>query len=114
MASVTPGQLGGRAQFWLPITSDYVTLGPFAGCGGDCSPNRSRAKGNPAHLSLQLEHPRQWWACWRALLLWEQLKLDEYWVGKLPVSREGTRWLNVLKTLVCYRLIRPGSEWRLH
>ena len=27
---------------------------------------------------------------------------------------EGTRWLNVLKTLVAYRLIDPGSEWRLH
>ncbi len=25
-----------------------------------------------------------------------------------------TRWLNVLKTLVAYRLIDPGSEWRLH
>src|SRR5206468_8273892 len=28
--------------------------------------------------------------------------------------REGTRWLNVFKTLVSYRLIDPGSEWRLH
>jgi len=27
---------------------------------------------------------------------------------------QGTRWLNVFKTLVCYRLIDPGSEWRLH
>ena len=26
----------------------------------------------------------------------------------------GHRWLNVLKTLVGYRLIDPGSEWRLH
>jgi transposase len=33
--------------------------------------------------------------------------------GKLPPSRKGTRWLNVFKTLVCYRLIDPGSEWRL-
>jgi len=63
---------------------------------------------------MRLQHPREWGACWLALLLWEQLKLDQYWGGKLPVSREGTRWLNVLKTLVCYRLIRPGSEWRLH
>ena len=31
-----------------------------------------------------------------------------------PLSREGTRWLDVLKTLVAYRLIDPGSEWRLH
>ncbi|MBM9515358.1 IS1634 family transposase, partial [Desulfobulbus marinus] len=29
-------------------------------------------------------------------------------------SRKGTKWLNVLKTLVTYRLISPGSEWRLH
>jgi len=32
----------------------------------------------------------------------------------LRPSRKGTRWLNVLKTLVAYRLIDPGSEWRLH
>jgi hypothetical protein len=49
-----------------------------------------------------------------ALLLWDQLRLDRYWAGKLPPSREGTRWLNVLKILVSYRLIQPGSEWRLH
>ena len=29
-------------------------------------------------------------------------------------SRKGTRWLNVLKTLVVYRLLDPGSEWRLY
>ena len=63
---------------------------------------------------MRLEHPRQWGACWMALLLWDQLRLDDYWAGKLPPSREGTRWLNVLKILVCYRLIEPGSEWRLH
>jgi hypothetical protein len=32
----------------------------------------------------------------------------------LPDSREGTRWSQILQTLVCYRLIDPGSEWRLH
>jgi hypothetical protein len=63
---------------------------------------------------MRLEHPRQWGACWMALLLWEQLQLDRYWSEKLPPSREGTRWLNVLKMLVSYRLIQPGSEWRLH
>ena len=63
---------------------------------------------------MRLERPRQWGACWLALLLWEQLHLDRYWELKLRPSREGTRWLNVLKTLVCYRLINPGSEWRLH
>jgi hypothetical protein len=63
---------------------------------------------------LSLHRPRQWGACWLALELWEQLGLDEYWAPRLPPSRKGTRWLNVLKTLVCYRLIDPGSEWRLH
>jgi len=63
---------------------------------------------------MRLERPRQWGACWLSLLLWEQLHLDDYWTGKLPPSREGTRWLNVLKILVCYRLIKPGSEWKLH
>jgi hypothetical protein len=63
---------------------------------------------------MRLERPRQWGACWLALLLWDQLQLDHYWAEKLPPSREGTRWLNVLKILVCYRLIKPGSEWKLH
>lgn len=60
------------------------------------------------------ERPRQWGACWLALELWRQLDLDSFWSGRLPPSREGTPWLKVLKTLVAYRLIDPGSEWRLH
>ncbi len=63
---------------------------------------------------MRLVRPRQWGACWMAMLLWEQLQLDRFWAGRLPPSREGTRWLNVLKILTCYRLIQPGSEWRLH
>jgi transposase len=63
---------------------------------------------------LQLRRPRQWGACWLACQLWEQVRLDDFWSEKLPPSRQGTRWLNVFKTLVCYRLIDPGSEWRLH
>jgi transposase len=63
---------------------------------------------------LQWRRPRQWGACWLACHLWEQLRLDDFWADKLPPSRQGTRWLNVFKTLVCYRLIDPGSEWRLH
>jgi transposase len=67
------------------------------------------------HLSeLRLEHPRQWGACWLALELWQQLELDSFWRSRLRPSREGTPWLKVLKTLVAYRLIDPGSEWRLH
>ena len=33
---------------------------------------------------------------------------------RLPPSRKGTRWDLVLQTLCAYRLIDPGSEWRLH
>jgi len=63
---------------------------------------------------LRLCRPRQWGACWLACQLWDQLRLDDFWSPRLPPSRQGTRWLNVLKTLVSYRLIDPGSEWRLH
>jgi transposase len=63
---------------------------------------------------LELARPRQWGACWLALELWQQLDLDGFWHARLPPSREGTRWLNVLKTLTVYRLLDPGSEWRLH
>lgn len=63
---------------------------------------------------LELSRPRQWGACWLAMNLWDQLTLDEFWQVRLGISRKGTDWLNVLKTLVAYRLIDPGSEWRLH
>src|SRR5690348_6251388 len=63
---------------------------------------------------LRLRRPRQWGACWLACHLWDQLRLDDFWLARLPTSRQGTPWLNVLKALVCYRLIDPGSEWRLH
>jgi transposase len=63
---------------------------------------------------MTLRRPRQWGACWLGCALWEQLGLGEFWRGKLPPSREGTCWEKVLQTLVLYRLIDPGSEWRLH
>jgi hypothetical protein len=63
---------------------------------------------------LQLHRPRQWGACWMACDLWRQLKLDEFWEQRLRQSRKGTPWHLVLQTLVTYRLIDPGSEWRLH
>jgi len=63
---------------------------------------------------IALRRPRQWGACWLALYLWDQLHLDEFWRARLPVSRKGTRWLNVLKALAVYRLIEPGSEFRFH
>src|SRR5512145_913615 len=63
---------------------------------------------------LRLERPRQWGACWLALRLWEELKLDRFWGERLTPSRKGTRWDLALFVLVAYRLIAPGSEWRLH
>jgi len=63
---------------------------------------------------LRLERPRQWGACWLSCVLWQQLDLESFWRTRLPPSREGTPWLLVLQTLVSYRLIDPGSEWRLH
>ena len=64
--------------------------------------------------AVALHDPRQWGACWLALVLWDRLDLDRFWGPRLPPSRQGTRWLDILKIQVCYRLIDPGSEWRLH
>ena len=72
---------------------------------------------NPVQIRLSqmtLRHPRQWGGCWLAMELWSELGLDSFWSPRLPDSRKGTGWLNVLKTLVGYRLLDPGSEWRLH
>jgi hypothetical protein len=63
---------------------------------------------------LSVHRPRQWGACWLALQLWKELRLDQFWAGRLPPSRKGTRWDQVLAVLAAYRLIAPGSEWRLH
>jgi transposase len=63
---------------------------------------------------LSLHRPRQWGACWLGLQLWQELRLDEFWRERLAASREGTRWDLVLTTLALYRLLDPGSEWRLH
>jgi len=63
---------------------------------------------------LTVRHARQWGACWLACELYEQLKLDQFWAERLPPSRKGTRWDLILETLCVYRLMDPGSEWRLH
>ena len=63
---------------------------------------------------LRLCRPRQWGACWLALKLWDELRLDRFWAERLAPSRKGTRWDQVLFVLVAYRLIAPGAEWQLH
>ncbi|MBI3661778.1 MAG: IS1634 family transposase [Acidobacteria bacterium] len=78
-------------------------------------PEHAAGFGVQVHLDrMELHRPRQWGACWLATQLYEQLGLDGFWAGRLPDSREGTCWRDILQTLVCYRLIDPGSEWRLH
>jgi hypothetical protein len=40
--------------------------------------------------------------------------LDRFWAERLAPSRKRTRWDWVLQILVTYRLLDPGSEWRLY
>ena len=78
-------------------------------------PAHAQAHGVQVRLdAMTLHRPRQWGACWLACQLYNQLELDRFWARRLPASREGTCWSHILQTLVCYRLIDPGSEWRLH
>jgi len=78
-------------------------------------PDHARGHGVQVRLgAMELHAPRQWGACWLACHLYEQLGLDRFWAERLPPSREGTSWRHIVQTLVCYRLIDPGSEWRLH
>jgi hypothetical protein len=78
-------------------------------------PEHAQAHGVQVRLdAMQLHRPRQWGACWLACELYEQIGLNDFWAARLPNSREGTCWRDILQTLVCYRLIDPGSEWRLH
>ncbi|CAN5821264.1 IS1634 family transposase [soil metagenome] len=78
-------------------------------------PEHAKGYGVKVRLdAMQLHWPRQWGACWLACHLYEQLELDRFWEARLPDSREGTCWRHILQTLVVYRLIDPGSEWRLH
>src|ERR1700726_2135121 len=78
-------------------------------------PDHARGFGVQVRLAaMELHLPRQWGACWLACHLYEQLQLDRFFAPLLPNSREGTSWQHILQTLVCYRLIDPGSEWRLH
>jgi hypothetical protein len=63
---------------------------------------------------VELRRPRQWGACWLACELYEQLGLDRFWAERLAPSRKGTRWDLIAEALCGYRLLDPGSEWRLH
>src|SRR5690242_1711097 len=81
-------------------------------------PDSTQSAGEPKFLTvpseLRLYRPRQWGACWLAGHLWRDLELDRFWKERLAPSRKGTRWDQILQVLVSYRLIAPGSEWKLH
>src|SRR3989442_1211093 len=78
-------------------------------------PEHAKGYGVQVRLeAMELHRPRQWGACWLACHLYEELLLDQFWATRLTDSREGTCWRHILQTLCCYRLIDPGSEWRLH
>src|SRR4029077_10111788 len=78
---------------------------------------------------LRLCRPRQWggsgwrWSrgagaavggVWWGVNLWRDLALAGFGAERLGPSRKGTRWHQVLLLLATYRLLAPGSEWRLH
>jgi transposase len=76
----------------------------------EAAPDRVRVR----LREFEMHRPRQWGGCWLFRELWKQLGLKEFWRERLGASREGTDWEHVLETLCCYRLLEPGSEWRLH
>src|SRR3982075_1902294 len=80
-----------------------------------CEAIAGHAPAVPVRLrEMQLRRPRQWAACWLAGHLWQELQLDRFWADRLPPSRKRTPWDQILQVLATYRLIAPGSEWRLH
>ena len=81
---------------------------------GDGSGARAGLRGAGAARSHGIASPAPMGRMLACVSLYEQLELDRFWAPRLPDSREGTRWRHILQTLVCYRLIDPGSEWRLH
>ncbi|MFO0794962.1 MAG: hypothetical protein U0586_12990 [Candidatus Brocadiaceae bacterium] len=50
---------------------------------------------------IELRYPREWGASWVELYLWDMLELDTFWRIRLPSSRKGTSWVDILKALAC-------------
>ena len=115
------GEINDRQRAsWTKVTEVFDTVReqtlPLALYPADRAvPDHARGYGVQVRLSeFELRRPRQWGACWVGCRLWDQLQMDEFWRERLPDSREGTCWRHVLETLTVYRLVDPGSEWRLH
>ncbi len=109
-----------QKEAWTKVTEVFDTqreqTRPLALYPADrVVPDHAAEYGVQVRLSqFVLRRPRQWGACWVGCQLWDQLQLEAFWRERLPDSREGTCWRQVLQTLTIYRLIDPGSEWRLH
>src|SRR3989440_10083317 len=61
---------------------------------------------------LQLRRPRQWGACWLALVLWRELQRDRVLSKRLGGKRKGARGGEGLFVVGGYRLPGPGRERR--
>ena len=106
-----------QTELWQRAISDVTGPGK-PGHGTPLLPDRASHIDVPpiqVRLSqMRLCRPRQFGSCWLALQLWRDLGLDRFFAEKLLPNRKGTRWDEVLQVLVAYRLIQPGSEWKLH
>src|ERR1700726_1286306 len=69
---------------------------------------------------LRLRRPRQWGACWLALLLWRELQLDLFWSKRLGGSRKepalakagaraGIRSCSCWLPIACWRRAANGA-----
>lgn len=63
---------------------------------------------------LTVKNLRNWGEVWLGMMLWDMLRLDEFWEKRLSPSRKGTNWLAVMKAIVLYRFTDPGSELEMH
>jgi hypothetical protein len=117
LGEINSSQAGGVAQAVAAFDTDAGgprTLALFPEDRGEVVSADDASMVRLRLSEMRLHRPRQWGACWLAGLLWRELQLDRFWVERLPASRKRTRWNHVLQVLVAYRLIEPGSEWRLH
>ncbi len=51
---------------------------------------------------LSRRRPRQLGACWLALKLWQERELDDFWAARLPKTRKGTHFDQVLFVFETY------------
>jgi hypothetical protein len=91
-----------------------------AAAHGRAVPRRALEVEADAHIvrvklsEMALRRPRQWGACWLASICIRNFDSTGFGPNGCHPAGEGTRWDLILQTLCSYRLLDPGSEWRLH